>query len=155
MFAPRGGSLLRRRFGSAAEMHGTTILCVRRGGKVCMIGDGQVSMGSIVVKPNAKKVRKIGEDILVGFAGSTADAFTLLERLEAKLEEHPGQLTRACVDLARAGAGLRRHFNVPSSSGRAPPRSSRRRPSVTCDLRGGARVRASVARLASFPTPLV
>jgi len=89
-------------FGAGGEMHGTTILCVRRGGKVCMIGDGQVSMGNIVVKGNAKKVRRIGDDILVGFAGSTADAFTLLERLEAKLEEHPGQLTRACVDLAKA-----------------------------------------------------
>jgi len=89
-------------FGAGGEMHGTTILCVRRGGKVCMIGDGQVSMGNIVVKGNAKKVRRIGDDILVGFAGSTADAFTLLERLEAKLEEHPDQLTRACVDLAKA-----------------------------------------------------
>ena len=91
-----------RMFGAGGEMHGTTILCVRRGGKVCMIGDGQVSMGNIVVKGNAKKVRRIGDDILVGFAGSTADAFTLLERLEAKLEEHPDQLTRACVDLAKA-----------------------------------------------------
>merc|ERR1719421_1279934 len=72
-----------------------------------MIGDGQVSMGQVVAKGNAKKVRRItndkgGDDILVGFAGSTADAFTLLERLEQKLDEHPGQLTRACVDLAKA-----------------------------------------------------
>mmetsp|Transcript_8491 Transcript_8491/g.26536 ORF Transcript_8491/g.26536 Transcript_8491/m.26536 type:complete len:225 (-) Transcript_8491:38-712(-) len=87
---------------SAHDMHGTTILCVRRGGKVCMIGDGQVSMGSIVVKGNARKVRRVGADILVGFAGSTADAFTLLERLEQKLDEHPNQLTRACVALAKA-----------------------------------------------------
>ena len=87
---------------SGITMHGTTILCVRKEGKVAMIGDGQVSLGNIVMKPNAKKVRRIGDDIIVGFAGSTADAFTLLERLERKLEEHPGQLTRACVDLAKA-----------------------------------------------------
>merc|ERR1719231_337609 len=67
-----------------------------------MIGDGQVSQGSMVVKPNAKKVRRIGDNVLVGFAGSTADAFTLLERLEERLDEYPGQLTRACVDLAKA-----------------------------------------------------
>uniref|UniRef100_H3G6W3 ATP-dependent protease subunit HslV n=2 Tax=Phytophthora ramorum TaxID=164328 RepID=H3G6W3_PHYRM len=82
--------------------HGTTILCVRKGGKVCLIGDGQVSLGSTVVKPNAKKVRRIGEHIVAGFAGSTADAFTLMERLEAKLDEYPGQLTRSCVELAKA-----------------------------------------------------
>ena len=93
---------LGRRAFSDTAMHGTTILCVRRGGKVVMIGDGQVSMGNVVVKGNARKVRRIGDDILVGFAGSTADAFTLLERLEKKLEEHPGQLTRACVSLAKA-----------------------------------------------------
>eukprot|EP00596_Hydrurales_sp_CCMP1899_P005960 CAMPEP_0119034058 /NCGR_PEP_ID=MMETSP1177-20130426/1109_1 /TAXON_ID=2985 /ORGANISM="Ochromonas sp, Strain CCMP1899" /LENGTH=209 /DNA_ID=CAMNT_0006991261 /DNA_START=286 /DNA_END=915 /DNA_ORIENTATION=+ len=67
-----------------------------------MAGDGQVSAGSSVVKGNARKVRRLGENILVGFAGSTADALTLLERLEKKLEEHPGQLTRACVELAKA-----------------------------------------------------
>lgn len=82
--------------------HGTTIVCVRKDGQVCMAGDGQVSQGSTVVKGNARKVRRIGKDILVGFAGSTADAMTLLERLEKKLEEHPGQLTRACVELAKA-----------------------------------------------------
>jgi len=82
--------------------HATTILCVRKDSKVVLIGDGQVSQGNTVCKPNAKKVRRIGKDVLVGFAGSTADAFTLLERLEEKLEEHPGQLTRACVDLAKA-----------------------------------------------------
>ena len=98
----RVGAPLGRRAFSDTAMHGTTILCVRRGGKVVMIGDGQVSMGNVVVKGNARKVRRIGDDILVGFAGSTADAFTLLERLEKKLEEHPGQLTRACVDLAKA-----------------------------------------------------
>merc|ERR1719231_1706517 len=67
-----------------------------------MIGDGQVSLGSTVVKPNAKKVRRIGDNILAGFAGATADCFTLVERLEHKLEEHPGQLLRACVELAKA-----------------------------------------------------
>mmetsp|Transcript_14467 Transcript_14467/g.29315 ORF Transcript_14467/g.29315 Transcript_14467/m.29315 type:complete len:246 (+) Transcript_14467:32-769(+) len=80
----------------------TTILCVRKDGQVVMAGDGQVSMGPTVCKGNARKVRRIGSDILVGFAGSTADALTLLERLEKKLEEHPGQLMRACVELAKA-----------------------------------------------------
>ena len=82
--------------------HGTTILSVRKDGKVAMAGDGQVSLGQTVIKANARKVRRIGNgEILAGFAGSTADAFTLLERLEAKLERHPGQLTRACVELAK------------------------------------------------------
>ncbi|CEG49140.1 atp-dependent protease subunit [Plasmopara halstedii] len=89
-------------YSNAPTMHGTTILCVRKNGKVCLIGDGQVSLGSTVVKPNAKKVRRIGEHIVAGFAGSTADAFTLMERLEAKLDEYPGQLTRSCVELAKA-----------------------------------------------------
>ena len=85
-----------------ASWHGTTILSVRKGGKVAMAGDGQVSLGQTVIKANARKVRRLsGGDILAGFAGSTADAFTLLERLEAKLERHPGQLTRACVELAK------------------------------------------------------
>lgn len=112
---------------SASSWHGTTILCVRKNGKVCMIGDGQVSMGNMVVKPNARKIRRIfpktvgGKKILassknkdddeseekpkdgtiVGFAGSTADAFTLVERLESKLDEFPGQLARSCVELAK------------------------------------------------------
>ncbi len=83
--------------------HGTTILCVRRGGMVAMAGDGQVSLGQTVVKGNARKVRRIGVGgaVLAGFAGATADAFTLLERLEAKLERFPGQLERACVELAK------------------------------------------------------
>ena len=83
--------------------HGTTILCVRTGGQVAMAGDGQVTMGQTVVKGNARKVRRIGPGgaILSGFAGATADAFTLLERLEAKLERYPGQLERACVELAK------------------------------------------------------
>jgi ATP-dependent HslUV protease subunit HslV len=83
--------------------HGTTILCVRRPGQVAMAGDGQVTLGQTVVKSNARKVRRIGAGgtILAGFAGATADAFTLLERLEAKLERYPGQLERACVELAK------------------------------------------------------
>jgi ATP-dependent HslUV protease subunit HslV len=83
--------------------HGTTILCVRRGGEVAMAGDGQVSLGQTVVKGNARKVRRIGTGggVLAGFAGATADAFTLLERLEAKLERYPAQLERACVELAK------------------------------------------------------
>ena len=83
--------------------HGTTILCVRRDGHVAMAGDGQVSMGQTIVKGNARKVRRIGATgaVLAGFAGATADAFTLLERLESKLERFPGQLERACVELAK------------------------------------------------------
>jgi ATP-dependent HslUV protease subunit HslV len=83
--------------------HGTTILCVRRDGQVAMAGDGQVSLGQTVVKGNARKVRRIGAGgaVLAGFAGATADAFTLLERLEAKLERFPNQLERACVELAK------------------------------------------------------
>ncbi len=83
--------------------HGTTILCVRRGQQIAMAGDGQVTMGQTVVKGNARKVRRIGPggSIVTGFAGATADAFTLLERLEAKLERFPGQLERACVELAK------------------------------------------------------
>jgi ATP-dependent HslUV protease, peptidase subunit HslV len=82
--------------------HGTTILCVRKDGQVTMAGDGQVTLGQTVVKGNARKVRRIGDGrVLAGFAGATADAFTLLERLEAKLERFPGQLERACVELAK------------------------------------------------------
>jgi len=82
--------------------HGTTILSVRRGGKVVIAGDGQVSMGNTVMKPNAKKVRRLGDgSVIAGFAGATADAFTLFERLEAKLERHQGQLMRAAVELAK------------------------------------------------------
>jgi ATP-dependent HslUV protease subunit HslV len=87
---------------SLPSWHGTTILCVRKDGRVVIGGDGQVSLGQTVIKGNARKVRKIADGtILVGFAGATADAFTLLERLEGKLEKHPGQLTRACVELAK------------------------------------------------------
>ena len=98
--APTAGNF--RAFSALPDRHGTTILCVRKDGIVCMAGDGQVSLSHTVVKGNAKKVRRIGDNILVGFAGSTADALTLLERLEKKLEEYPGQLTRACVELAKA-----------------------------------------------------
>ncbi len=86
----------------AGLWHGTTILSVRKNGKVTIAGDGQVSLGQTVIKANAKKVRRLGGGhIIAGFAGSTADAFTLLERLEGKLERHPGQLMRACVELAK------------------------------------------------------
>ena len=82
--------------------HGTTILAVRKGSQTVIAGDGQVSMGPTIVKGNAKKVRRLAEGrVLAGFAGATADAFTLLERLEAKLERFPGQLERACVELAK------------------------------------------------------
>src|SRR5579875_556529 len=83
--------------------HGTTILCVRRAGHVAMAGDGQVTLGQTVIKGNARKVRRIGPGgaIIAGFAGATADAFTLLERLEGKLERFPNQLERACVELAK------------------------------------------------------
>ena len=88
---------------AAPVWHGTTILSVRRGGKVVVVGDGQVSMGQTVMKPNARKVRRLGADgaVVGGFAGATADAFTLFERLEAKLERHHGQLMRAAVELAK------------------------------------------------------
>ena len=82
--------------------HGTTILSVRRNGRVVIAGDGQVSMGQTVMKPNAKKVRPLADgEVIAGFAGATADAFTLFERLEAKLERHQGQLLRAAVELAK------------------------------------------------------
>jgi ATP-dependent HslUV protease subunit HslV len=94
----------------------TTILSVRKGGRVVVAGDGQVTAGATVMKSNARKVRRIGKgaqggDVLVGFAGATADAFALSERLEAKIEQHPGNLARACVELAkdwRADRYLRR-----------------------------------------------
>ena len=82
--------------------HATTICSVRKNGKVVIAGDGQVSVGDTVMKANAKKVRHLGGGkVIAGFAGATADAFTLFERLEAKLERHPGQLARACVELAK------------------------------------------------------
>ncbi len=85
------------------SMHATTIVTVRKGNKVVIAGDGQVSLGQTVIKGNARKVRRIGkdQDIITGFAGATADAFTLLDRLEKKIEQYPGQLMRACVELAK------------------------------------------------------
>jgi ATP-dependent HslUV protease, peptidase subunit HslV len=82
--------------------HGTTILSVRKNGRVVVAGDGQVSLGQTIIKANARKVRRVGDgSVIGGFAGATADAFTLFERLEQKLERHPGQLMRACVELAK------------------------------------------------------
>lgn len=87
----------------SGTMYGTTIITVRKGGKVVIAGDGQVSLGQTIMKGNARKVRRIGtnQNVIAGFAGATADAFTLLERLESKLEQYPGQLMRACVELAK------------------------------------------------------
>ncbi len=102
--------------------HGTTILTVRKGGKVVVAGDGQVSMGDTIMKGNARKVRPLGKgDVIAGFAGATADAMTLFERLEAKIEQYPGQLTRAVCGTRQGLA----HRPVP-----APSRSAddRRRP---------------------------
>ena len=80
----------------------TTILSVRKGGAVVIAGDGQVTLGQTVMKANARKVRRLGKgDVIAGFAGATADAFTLFERLEAKIEKHPGNLARACVELGK------------------------------------------------------
>lgn len=85
-----------------ASWHATTIICVRKDGKTVIGGDGQVSLGHTVIKSTANKLRKLaGGDAMAGFAGSTADAFTLFERLEAKLEKHPKQLLRAAVELAK------------------------------------------------------
>ena len=82
--------------------HATTILTIRKDGRVVIAGDGQVSLGATIIKSNARKVRTLGKsDVIGGFAGATADAFTLFERLETKLEQYPGQLTRACVELAK------------------------------------------------------
>ena len=84
------------------QYHGTTILSVRRGNRVALGGDGQVTLGNIVVKASARKVRKLYRDqVLAGFAGATADAFTLFERFEAKLEKHQGQLARAAIELTK------------------------------------------------------
>jgi ATP-dependent HslUV protease subunit HslV len=84
------------------QWHGTTILAVRKEARVVLAGDGQVSLGNTVIKANARKVRRLGDGgVIGGFAGATADAFTLFERLESKLEQYPGQLTRACVELAK------------------------------------------------------
>ena len=87
---------------NSSTIYGTTILAVRKNNQVAIGGDGQVSLGQTVLKSNAKKIRRIGDgSIIAGFAGATADAFTLFERLEGKLEQYPKQLTRACVELAK------------------------------------------------------
>ncbi len=87
---------------SDQQWHGTTILSVRKDARVVVAGDGQVSLGETVIKANARKVRRLSDGkVIAGFAGATADAFTLFERLEAKLEKHAGHLTRACVELAK------------------------------------------------------
>jgi len=87
---------------SQENWHGTTILAVRKGGHVVIAGDGQVSLGQTVLKAHARKVRRLGDgSVIAGFAGATADALTLFERLEGKLEKHAGQLARACVELAK------------------------------------------------------
>jgi len=87
---------------SPERWRSTTILSVRKGSEVIVAGDGQVTLGNTVMKANAKKVRRLGKgDVIAGFAGATADAFALFERLESKLEQHPGNLARACVELAK------------------------------------------------------
>jgi ATP-dependent HslUV protease subunit HslV len=87
---------------SGQNWHGTTILAVRKSNRVVVAGDGQVSLGSTIIKSNATKVRRLGDgSVIAGFAGATADAFTLFERLEGKLEQYPTQLVRACVELAK------------------------------------------------------
>jgi ATP-dependent HslUV protease subunit HslV len=87
---------------NAASWRGTTILCVRKGNKVVIAGDGQVTLGATVIKSQARKVRRIGDGkVIAGFAGATADAFALFERLEVKLEKYPSQLARACVEMAK------------------------------------------------------
>ena len=87
---------------SNKSMHGTTILAVRKGNNVVVAGDGQVTLGNTIMKSNAKKVRRLADNkVIAGFAGATADAFTLFERLEAKLEQYPDHLSRACVELSK------------------------------------------------------
>jgi ATP-dependent HslUV protease subunit HslV len=93
--APRDG-------GPRSPFHATTILMVRKDGQIVIGGDGQVSLGPTIIKGNARKVRRLAKgEVIAGFAGATADAFTLFERLESKLEQYPGQLTRACVEMAK------------------------------------------------------
>ena len=99
--------------------HGTTIVGVRKDGEVVIAGDGQVSLGQTVIKGSAKKVRRLspgGQDVVCGFAGSTADAFTLLERLESKLEATPGQLLRACLLYTSPSPRDMRRSRMPSSA---------------------------------------
>lgn len=96
----QGESIMTEKFWD--QWHGTTILSIRKDGKVVVAGDGQVTLGSVMLKSNARKVRRLGSgQVIAGFAGATADALTLFERLEAKLEQYPTQLARACVELAK------------------------------------------------------
>lgn len=101
-FIFRTGTRVMTRQDDPTGWHGTTILAVRKDGRVVIAGDGQVSLGQTVIKSSARKVRTLAKgDVIAGFAGATADAFTLFERLEAKLEQYSGQLMRACVELAK------------------------------------------------------
>ena len=142
--------------------HGTTILTVRKGGTVVIGGDGQVSIGQTIVKANAKKVRRLGKgDVIGGFAGATADAFTLFERLESKLEQYPGQLLRASVELAkdwRTDRYLRRleammivadanvSLVLTGTGDVLEPENGRRRHRLRRQLRAGRRPRAARRR---------
>ncbi len=134
------------------QFHGTTILSVRRGEAVAMGGDGQVTLGNIVIKASARKVRRLYQDrILAGFAGGTADAFTLFERFEAKLEKHQGHLVRSAVELAkdwRTDRMLRRLEAMLAVADRDqhPDHHRRRR-------RAGARAAASPPSAAAAPSP--
>lgn len=102
MYAPPSQSSHGNRPYNPADWHATTILSVRRGKEVVVIGDGQVSLGQTVIKDNARKVRVIGNNkVITGFAGSTSDCFALLDRLEKKLEQYPGELLRAAVEMAK------------------------------------------------------
>jgi ATP-dependent HslUV protease subunit HslV len=93
---------MEREQASPPQMHATTIILVKKQGETVIAGDGQVSLGQTIMKGNARKVRRLGKgDVIAGFAGATADAFTLFERLESKLDQYPGQLMRACVELAK------------------------------------------------------
>jgi ATP-dependent HslUV protease, peptidase subunit HslV len=102
MFRPNKEAQMQNEREPASGWHATTILMVRKGGRTVIGGDGQVSLGQTIIKGNAKKVRRLAKgEVIAGFAGATADAFTLFERLEAKLEQYPGQLMRSCVELAK------------------------------------------------------
>ncbi|SBT80984.1 ATP-dependent protease subunit ClpQ, putative [Plasmodium malariae] len=102
---PVAKTVLRSYFSDSGKLiiprHGTTILCVRKNNEVCLIGDGMVSQGTMIVKGNAKKIRRLKDNILMGFAGATADCFTLLDKFETKIDEYPNQLLRSCVELAK------------------------------------------------------
>ncbi len=127
-------------------MHATTILMVRKGGRVVIGGDGQVSLGQTIVKGNARKVRRLAKgSVIGGFAGATADAFTLFERLEAKLEQYPGQLTRACVELTKDWA--HRPLSAAAGSDDAGGRQGRQPAALRIRRRARARERCHGDRL--------